>query len=172
MTHLSSSFPPSVVQLPDDRRSSLAADLRAYGRVDTDIAARDAALTRPSVLRRVAEQLALLVPAGTDRLVAGEGDAALATAVAIHSGIPFALVRSGSSGRAGIRGELHPSERVVVIVGAFDAEAHILGETLKQNGALVQQTLALTSVDPAAAACTMLFTAVELSGESQEPRLS
>jgi len=64
-------------------------------------------VTRPALLRRLAMLLAEHVDADADRIVASGKDAALATAVALHTGVPFAIIASGST----VHGELHGSER-------------------------------------------------------------
>ncbi|MFN8559424.1 MAG: orotate phosphoribosyltransferase [Dehalococcoidia bacterium] len=52
---------------------------------------------RPELLRRVAARLAGLVPPETQRLAGVElGAVPLVTAVALHSGIPFVIVRKGA----------------------------------------------------------------------------
>lgn len=76
----------------------------------------DAILSRPTLLRRIAGRAAAHVRPGTDRLVAGERDAALATALALHTGLPVALlVPATERTAASPRGELHPLERVVLL---------------------------------------------------------
>ncbi len=62
--------------------------------------------TRPSLLRRVAMLIAESVPAGTDRIVASWSDMALASAVSLHTGVPFAIIASETTAY----GELHGSE--------------------------------------------------------------
>jgi orotate phosphoribosyltransferase len=52
---------------------------------------------RPALLRRVAERLAQLIPAGTERLAGVElGAVPLVTAVSLATGIPFVIVRKGA----------------------------------------------------------------------------
>lgn len=101
----------------------LRRDLAAVGVDETHAAGtltfrRDAILTRPTLLRRIAAMLARYVPATADRLIAETCDAPLAAAVALHTGLPFALVAPAAGGvlpRRSVRGELYPSERVVAV---------------------------------------------------------
>ena len=52
---------------------------------------------RPALLRRVAAALAGLIAPGTERLAGVElGAVPLVTAVALHTGIPFVIVRKGA----------------------------------------------------------------------------
>jgi orotate phosphoribosyltransferase len=52
---------------------------------------------RPDLLRRVAAAVAARVPAGTERLAGVElGAVPLVTAVSLHTGIPFVIVRKGA----------------------------------------------------------------------------
>lgn len=77
---------------------------------------RDAILSRPTLLRRIAARAAAHVRPGTDRLVTGERDAALGAALALHTGLPLALLNPTSGGEADPpRGELHRLERVVLL---------------------------------------------------------
>lgn len=83
------------------RRSELRDDLLACWlpvRPETT----DAWLTRPSIARRVAAMVTELIPAGTDRILAeGHGATALGMAVALDSGLPFAVVAGRHRGAAG-----------------------------------------------------------------------
>jgi hypothetical protein len=68
-------------------------------------------LCRPAVLRRVADRMAALVAADTDRLVAaGPGAGPLAAAVGLASGLPFAVLTDGE-----LFGERHAGESVTVL---------------------------------------------------------
>ncbi|MFC0531637.1 orotate phosphoribosyltransferase [Phytohabitans kaempferiae] len=72
-------------------------------------------LTRPSILRRLASELAALVEPDVDRL-AGRASPLLA-AVALATGLPFATLHpgAGSDGYSIVDGEIHTDERVLVI---------------------------------------------------------
>lgn len=110
MITLSMSNPPAVVQDAHERRHDLVADVLALvtrGALDAS-----ALQSRPAILRRLAAAAAQALPGGTDRLAARVADAPLATAVALYTGVPFALI--GDRG-AVILGDLHPSERVVLV---------------------------------------------------------
>jgi orotate phosphoribosyltransferase len=74
-------------------------------------------VTRPTILRRLAAMLADAIPPRTDRLAgAGFGATTLVAALSLETGLPFVMVRERSDGAAHlIEGELHVSERVVVI---------------------------------------------------------
>jgi len=79
--------------------------------------------TRPTILRRLSEMLAERVPPGVDRLAGTEvGGVALAAAVSLATGLPFVIVRRQErSGGAPVRGELHASERVLLIQDVVDS---------------------------------------------------
>lgn len=133
MITLSTSNPPVVVQDAHERRQDLVADvlaLVASGALDA------AALqSRPAILRRLAAAAAHALPTGTDRLVARVADAPLATAVALYTGVPFALMDDAGTL---VLGDLHPSERVVLVetLPALDASSTgELSRRLSQSGA-------------------------------------
>ncbi|MHB1171207.1 MAG: hypothetical protein ACYCZY_01685 [Lacisediminihabitans sp.] len=111
MTILTTASPPAVLQDEAERRNELVADISA----STTSASPDASAlqSRPAILRRLASLLAHVLPSGVDRLVARASvDAPLATAVALHSGLSFALL--DDDGRV-VLGDLYPSERVVLV---------------------------------------------------------
>ncbi|APU16819.1 MULTISPECIES: hypothetical protein [Actinoalloteichus] len=55
-------------------------------------------VVRPSLLRRAAEVLARELPRSVDRVIAPRpADAALATAVSLHTGLPFAVLGTGAA---------------------------------------------------------------------------
>lgn len=77
--------------------------------------------TEPSLLRELAAALAGEIPAGTDRLAGVElGAVPLAVATALHTGLPYVIVRKtakeygGSAGR-GVEGAIEGGERVVLL---------------------------------------------------------
>ena len=100
-----------------DELVDLASDLSATAIDGTNQVDALAIHHRPTLLRRVAAQLAGLLTPGVDRILATTVDTPLATAVSLRSGIPFVTVDSGQSQGTGtvIRGELHPSEDVAII---------------------------------------------------------
>lgn len=110
---------PESVEIEELRRDMAAVGLAPFGAADTSGFDRDAILTRPNLLRRIAAFVATHVPPTTDRLVAELDDATLAAAVALHTGLPFVLVEPAalpeSATEATLHGELHPSEAVVAI---------------------------------------------------------
>lgn len=107
---------PSTFQSAQQRSAELYADILAVapagdGRVDAE-----AVQSRPSILRRTAALLSEALPAGTDRLVCAAPDGvATTTALALHTGLPFATV-TGSGQDARLTGEAHAGEYTVVVV--------------------------------------------------------
>ncbi|WP_405796639.1 hypothetical protein [Streptomyces sp. NBC_01506] len=110
---------PSAFQSAGQRSAELYADILAVapggdGRVDIE-----AVQSRPSILRRTAALLSEALPPGTDRLVcAGPDGIAVTTALALHTGLPFATVTGGTGGgdEARLTGEAHAGEHTVVVV--------------------------------------------------------
>jgi len=111
---LTATIPPAVVRTPADEQSDLAADLAALAE-GSAVPNVHNVQSRPAILRRLAARLADGVAPGTDRLVGELAYAPLVTAVSLHTGVPFALVDVDNHH---VLGELHPSERVVVITYA------------------------------------------------------
>lgn len=166
MAALTASIPPAVVQDRDARRDDLAADLRALtdrsGNVDAFMV-----LSRPSVLRRLARLIAEHLPVGIDRLVGSRGqDDALACAVSLHTGIPFAVI-DPSSGT--VFGELHTSEAVAVVC-TRQAGARPVQELIEELGVRTALTVSVFG-DPAQASAGLsraLFSAAELTASGME----
>jgi hypothetical protein len=125
---LTSTTPPVVVQDADEQLSDLLSDLRALATTGKDgVPHASAVVTRPALLRRLAAALADGIPHGTDRIVSRAGeDAALATAVSLHTGIPRATIAAGDHGPR-VEGELHRSEHIVLIQYAADREDTLTG---------------------------------------------
>ncbi|MFD4696526.1 hypothetical protein [Streptomyces niveus] len=122
---------PSAFQSARQRSAELYADILAVapggdGRVDIE-----AVQSRPSILRRTAALLSEALPPGTDRLVCAAPDGiAVTTALALHTGLPFATV-TGAGDDARLTGEAHAGEHAVVVVplvgAAQDAAAVVRG---------------------------------------------
>jgi orotate phosphoribosyltransferase len=101
--------------------------------------------TQPAILRRVAKQIAAMLPAGTERIAGPElGAVALATAVSLESGIPFLIVRKaekeyGASAGKPYEGKLEKGEKVVVVedVVTTGGEAIRSAKLLRELGAEV-----------------------------------
>ena len=131
MTILTASTPPTVLQDEAERRHDLVADISALmtnGTLDSS-----SLQSRPAILRRLAALLAQVLPPGVDRLMSRASiDAPLATAVALHSGVSFALL--DDDGRV-LLGDLHPSERVVLIETLPTARTDELSVQLRDVGA-------------------------------------
>ena len=77
--------------------------------------------TEPILLRDIAAELAGTLPPGVDRLAGVElGAVPLVVATALHTGLPYAIVRKaakeygGSAGRA-VEGVVEPGEKVVLL---------------------------------------------------------
>lgn len=140
MTILTDSIPPLVRQDAQGRRNGLAADLRAFtdraGSLDVT-----AIQSFPAVLRRLAALLSEHIPSGTDRLVAAPGDTPLVTALALHTGIPFALIDNTNV----TMGELHTAEKVIVVQVATTDAAELLKRQVEDHGAYVLSVLTAIS---------------------------
>lgn len=105
--------------------------------------------TDPGVLRDVGRLLARALPAKTTRLVGPAlGGVPLATAVALETGLPFAIVRSETKGHGTARsleGRLEAGDRVVVIedVVTTGGQAIRAARTVEAAGAEVLLVLAV-----------------------------
>ncbi|MEU8633631.1 hypothetical protein AB0C38_15785 [Amycolatopsis sp. NPDC048633] len=131
---------PDVVIGTTRRRDELSADLDAVGAT--------AFTGRTSILRRAAALLAEELPTAVDRLVTtGDADAvALTTAVALHTGLPFAVV----AGKRPARGDLQRGDRVAVLVPIADEElTTALAEHVRAAGAEPVATLSVLAPDGA-----------------------
>ncbi|MEV8349883.1 hypothetical protein ACFVTT_12995 [Streptomyces niveus] len=124
---------PSAFQSARQRSAELYADILAVapggdGRVDIE-----AVQSRPSILRRTAALLSEALPPGTDRLVCAAPDGiAVTTALALHTGLPFATV-TGAGDDARLTGEAHAGEHAVVVVplvGAAQDAARVVRAVL------------------------------------------
>ncbi|MEV4330998.1 orotate phosphoribosyltransferase [Streptomyces sp. NPDC049597] len=156
---------------PERRRSELRADLFAAARPagprpsthDDGAPAPGhtvdpyALHTRPTILRRLAALLADELPARLDRLVAADrADTPLVTAVALHTGLPFALAGKGpgTEGGTGLLGEVHRGERITVLttVTAGGRSALRTAELARRHGAEVASVLTVIDRDEGAVA--------------------
>lgn len=107
-----------VLLSPGQRRDELLADLLATARDPDTGRIDDGALqARTTVLRRLAASLADVLPAPTERLLTSHGTGtALTTAIALHTGLPFAALEVRSSSDVRQIGEMHPHEHVGIVV--------------------------------------------------------
>jgi orotate phosphoribosyltransferase len=75
--------------------------------------------TRPELLKAVAEELARMIPEGTNRLAGVElGGVPLVTAVALETGMPYVIVRKGEKGHGLDRpyeGEMVEGEHIALV---------------------------------------------------------
>lgn len=102
----------------EQRRAELLADLLAAAR-DPGTGEIDggALQSRTTVLRRLAAALADVLPAHTERLLTHHGTGtALTTAIALHTGLPFAALDVRSSSEVRRIGEMHRNEHVGIVV--------------------------------------------------------
>ena len=127
---------------------------------------------RPELLRRVAAAVAELVPAGTERLAGVElGAVPLVTAVSLHTGIPFVIVRKGAKdhGTANlIEGEPLDGAAVTVVEDIFTTGGQALesaakvrqagGRVLRVVGALDRGEGGLQAIRAAGYDTEVLFT--------------
>lgn len=131
---------PEAFQNRRARLTELAADLTALSRGTGTSEAESlaVALTKPTVLRRLAALMAHDVPASAERLVGVAGDSApLLVAVALQTGLPFASVRGDV-----VVGDLHQGEAVGVVglvIGPDDTDR--IGVVLEQRGARALRSL-------------------------------
>jgi len=97
--------------------------------------------TDPSLLKAVAQELAAMLPEGTQRLAGAElGGVPLATAVALETGLPFVIVRKETKGygtEKRVEGEMLPGEHVVLLedVATTAGAALKAAQGLKDAGA-------------------------------------
>lgn len=105
--------------------------------------------TDPQLLREIARLLAGMLPAGTTRLIGPVlGGVPLATAVALETGLPFAIVRPGAKeyGTAKlIEGRVEAHDRTVVLedVVTTGAQAVRAARMVESAGARVLAILAV-----------------------------
>jgi len=105
--------------------------------------------TDPALLRDIARLLAAMLPAATTRVVGPAlGGVPLATAVALETGLPFAIVRPGAKeyGTAKlIEGRVEPCDRAVVLedVVTTGAQAVRAARAVREAGAEVLEILAV-----------------------------
>ncbi|MFO8008459.1 MAG: orotate phosphoribosyltransferase [Candidatus Brocadiia bacterium] len=103
--------------------------------------------TEPALLRAVAEQLSLMLPADTDRLAGAElGGVPLAAAVALETGLPYVIVRKESKGYGTanrIEGILPTGEDVVLLEDVVTTGGAALkaAQALQEAGAGQVETL-------------------------------
>lgn len=95
-------------------------------------------LTKPTILRRLTDQLSTRIPGTVDRLVGAEGGgASLATALSLTTGLPFVITRTDPTRtdptrtatrerRRTVLGELHAGERVLVLTDVVDSGSQAL----------------------------------------------
>jgi orotate phosphoribosyltransferase len=99
--------------------------------------------TDPSLLREIARLLAAMLPPATTRVIGPAlGGVPLATAVALETGLPFAIVRPGAKeyGTAKvIEGRVEPHDRTVVLedVVTTGAQAVRAARAVQEAGAEV-----------------------------------
>jgi len=149
----------NALQTPAERRDELARDVvaAAYlrgafvlssGQPSSYYIDKYLFATKPTVLRRLASLLAERVP-DVDRLAGPElGSVPITAALSLETGVPFVIVRKerkayGTS--AGIEGELHQGERVLLVedVVSTAAQALTAASKLTAAGASVAGVLAV-----------------------------
>ncbi len=105
--------------------------------------------TEPKLLAAIAEHLAPLVPAGTQRLAGVElGGVPLVTGLSLHTGLPFVVVRRGAKdyGTARrIEGVMQAGERVTLVedIWTTAGQAVAAANVLREAGAEVAAILAV-----------------------------
>ena len=151
---------PEAFQQPAERRRELARDLVAAsylrgswvlssGRPSDFYLDSYLFATRPTVLRRLARLLAERLPAGTDRIAGAALSAVpLATALSLETGVPFVIVREARGAyaqTAGVEGELHAGERVVLVEDVVTTASRALAAAREvvRTGAEITAVLAV-----------------------------
>lgn len=104
---------PTAFIDPDQRRAELLADILAIAGSGDGIDAA-AFQTRPSVLRRIATLIAEALPDRFDRLVTDPAGVAVTTALALYTGLPFAVFRPSDVDTI-VDGDVHRGEQVTVV---------------------------------------------------------
>jgi orotate phosphoribosyltransferase len=105
--------------------------------------------TEPGLLRDVAAALSEELPAGVERLAGVElGAVPLVTATALHTGLPYVIVRKSAKGHGtgrGIEGNLERGERVALIedVVTPGTQAVRAARILEEAGAVVVTIVAV-----------------------------
>jgi orotate phosphoribosyltransferase len=137
--------------------------------------------TQPGILRRVAQELAALVPAGTSRLAAPElGAVLLGGAVSLQLDLPLVLVRKEAKGYGtsrALEGVLDAGDPVTVIEDVLTTGGAAIDaiQKLREAGARVVHLLAVLDRQEGAAASlaelgvpfTPLFTTADLEAVRQ-----
>lgn len=160
---------PEVFQDTASRRAELARDVvaAAYLRGNYVLSSGQASeyyfdkylfTTKPTVLRRLASLLAERLPADVDRIAGPElGAVPLATALSLETGVPFVVVRKtrkkyGTA--AGVEGELHAGERVVLVedVVTTASQALAAADVVTAAGAEISSVLAVVDREQGGAA--------------------
>lgn len=149
----------NALQTAAERRDELARDVvaAAYlrgtyvlssGQSSTYYIDKYLFVTKPTVLRRLASLLAERVPE-VDRIAGPElGSVPITAALSLETGIPFVIVRKARKAygtSAGIEGELHAGERVLLVedVVSTAAQALTAAAAVQQAGATVAGVLAV-----------------------------
>lgn len=144
----------------DARRRELAADIVAAAHVRGDFVLSSGLRsnyyfdkylfeTMPSILSRVSEMLAELVPAGVDRIAGPElGAVALAAGLSLETGLPFVIVRKADKDygtRRLVEGKLREDDHVLLLedVVSTGAQAISAARQVARAGARVVGVLAV-----------------------------
>lgn len=111
--------------------------------------------TKPTILRRLASELAKLLPPDVDRIAGSAlGAVPLTVALSLETGLPFVIVRSQSTSPLSktVEGELHPGERVSAIEDVVTSGEHALQTVrrLQESFAVVVGTYAVIDRDEGA----------------------
>lgn len=111
-------------------------------------------LTKPTVLRRLASLMSSLVDGEVERLAGREqGPLSLVAALALETGLPFVVLRGGTSGRR-VEGELNPEERVLIVEDVISSgtTASAAASQVASAGAVVSAVLAVVDREEGATA--------------------
>ncbi|WP_223690520.1 hypothetical protein [Leifsonia poae] len=126
---------------PIEQLDELSQDLSATWNAASVPASISTWMSRPSILRRIADALSAELRDDIDRILAvGPGAQALGSAVALATGIPY-VAEAGSTRF----GDLHRGERVAVVNAVRQGE-DALGAA-NASGAVILQNLAVVDLD-------------------------
>lgn len=132
--------------------------------------------TQPDILQALGKAFAAMLPPDTDRLAGPElGAVALAAATAMHSNLPFVLVRNSKKGYGSgklVEGVLKPGDKVVIIEDILTTGGQIVeaARTLEAAGAKVIRMIgtidrlegARENIEAAGYSYSSLFTTADL----------
>ncbi|MGC5585866.1 orotate phosphoribosyltransferase [Ornithinimicrobium sp. W1665] len=102
--------------------------------------------TKPTILRRIADRIAMELPSRVDRVAGTDGGGvALATAVSLATGLPFVIIRPTKEFQ--VRGELYKGERVAVLTDVVDSGEHATAAATRVSAAGAEVVVVISVID-------------------------